>query len=86
MNLRKPSSAGKNAKAQHGTKDIGSGVAQKNVEEDTLGDHSQSNQTSVSTTNAVNTPSTESSAANIHIAVEGGGAEVRVPVHTTQRP
>ena len=58
----------------------------KDVEEDTLGDHSQSNQTSASTTNAVNTPSTESSAASIHIAVEGGGAEVRVPVHTTQRP
>ena len=58
----------------------------KDVEEDTLGDHSQSNQTSASTTNAVNTPSTETSAASIHIAVEGGGADVRVPVHTTQRP
>jgi hypothetical protein len=58
----------------------------KDVEEDTLGDHSQSNQTSASTTNAVNTPSTETSAASIHIAVEGGRADVRVPVHTTQRP
>jgi len=31
----------------------------KDVEEDTLHDHSQSNQTSASTTNAVNTPSTD---------------------------
>lgn len=54
------------------------------MEEYTLGNHSQSNQTSVSTTNAVNTPSAEMSATSIHIEVEGGGADVRIPVHTTQ--
>ena len=56
------------------------------MKEDTLGDHSQSNQTNASTTNAVNTPSMETSVANIHIEMEGRGADVRVPVHTTQRP
>ncbi|KIM37323.1 hypothetical protein M413DRAFT_277406 [Hebeloma cylindrosporum] len=49
----------------------------KDVEEDTLGDHSQSAQSSAATTNAVNTPSTEtpppSAGGSVHIAVEGGG-------------
>ena len=54
------------------------------MEEDTLHDHSQqSNQTSASTTNAVNTPLTETLGVTIHIAVESGGAEMHVPVTTT---
>src|SRR6266700_4995111 len=58
----------------------------KDVEEDNLGDHSQSNQTSAANTSAVNTPSTDNSASGLPIAVEGGGGNVRVPVTTTQRP